>query len=96
MGGIATAITGGIGTAILGKQVKKLFPKTSAIESVPQPQAVAPPPELAAPTLADAAPAAEEERKKNRRQRGRASTVFAGALGDDSAQGGLAKTTLGA
>ena len=59
-------------------------------------KAIEPPKELAAPTLADAAPAAEEERKKNKRQAGRASTVFGGALGDDSLQGSTAKATLGA
>lgn len=98
--GLLTAVAlGGIGTAVAAKQVGdkvEKFTRPRSFESVPQPQAITPPPALAAPTIEDAAPAAEVERKKNRRQRGRASTVFAGALGDDSLQGGTAKTTLGA
>lgn len=56
-----------------------------------QPTAIEPPKELKAPTLDDAASAAEEERKRGLKQQGRASTI----LKQGSEAGSTAKTTLG-
>lgn len=86
MGGFVRKITG----VPDRKGVAAILGASSPVQATP------PPAQLSAPVISDAAPAAEEERTKNKRQRGRASTIFAGALGDDSQQGGTAKVTLGA
>jgi len=78
--------------------------RKDAAKKMPTPTFVEP------PTIEEAAPAAQEELKKVKRQRGRAATIFSGgsntrrrgasgALGDDSAQaptGANVKTMLGA
>ena len=69
--------------------------KTAAIMSPnSEVQPIEPPKELAAPTIDDAAPAAEAERKRNKKQRGRASTIFGSA--QETTSGATAKATLGA
>jgi len=92
MGAIG-AVAAGVGlTGLLGGKLLKGAKESFKPAALPQqPTAIEPPKELKAPTLDDAAPAAEEERKRGLKQQGRASTV----LKQGSEAGSTAKTTLG-
>ena len=86
MGGAVRKMTGAPNRKDVQNAMKRAEAEATPIE---------PEKEVAAPTIDDAAPAAQEERKKNKKQTGRASTIF-GSAGTQQTAGTTAKATLGA
>lgn len=101
--GLGAAVGAGLGATAGGavdasKSISKaLKPPTLGQAQSDLPAPIEPTPEEKAPQLGDApvGEAVEKELKVSKRQRGRASTIFAGALEKNSASSGTARTTLG-
>lgn len=96
MGGVTSFVV----DDVLGFDIPK-HPKMSRrakLDELPEP--IKPPKELEAPKMSDAdiGEAQARERRRTARQKGRASTLFRPALGDDNGAVGraTARTTLGA
>lgn len=95
MGGFTRKITGTPNRKDVAAASAPLTADPAKIETKP----IEPAPEQAAPKITDepVQEAVQAEKMKNKRQRGRASTIFtsgSGIMGDDA--GGTAKATLGA
>lgn len=86
MGGAVRKATGAPNRKDTAEAMKRASAEATPIE---------PEKEVAAPTIDDAAGAAQEELKKNKKQQGRASTIF-GSADTQQTAGNTAKATLGA